>query len=213
MTEKIEVRVLDEPINVEWRADDGGDKEAIVEGYAAKFDVRSIDMGGFRERIAPGAFRDVLRSPETDVRATFNHDFNIVLGRQGAKTLELREDKTGLFYRLKMPNTTQARDLVTSMERGDIAHSSFMFIAGKTSWENVQHEGRSIELRNIHSVARLLDVTIATMPIYLDADAKVLKRMMDVTAALEERAEMQSETRKRKAAQARRIAIAEFGDF
>lgn len=210
---KLEVRVLNEPINVEWRDTDGGDKEAFVEGYAARFGVKSIDLGGFRETIEPGAFRDVLRADGTDVRATFNHNPSVILGRQGSKTLELREDKSGLFYRLRMPNTSQARDIVTSMERGDIAHSSFMFRAGRTSWSTTKVDGVLLELRHIHTVERLLDVSIVTMPAYPDANANVVKRMLDVDVALEERAAVQSANRKSKAAAARAKAIAELGVF
>ena len=32
----------------------------IIEGYAAVFDTLSVDLGGWRERIAPGAFKRTI---------------------------------------------------------------------------------------------------------------------------------------------------------
>jgi len=53
--------------NIELRAAEDGQK---IVGYAAVFNSYSEDLGGFRERIAAGAFANVL---ENDVRALFNH--------------------------------------------------------------------------------------------------------------------------------------------
>ena len=78
------------------RSDDGD--EIIFEGYAAKFDKLSEDLGGFKEKIQKGAFKKSIK--ENDIRALFNHDSSFVLGRNKAKTLELKEDKTGLFMKV-----------------------------------------------------------------------------------------------------------------
>jgi hypothetical protein len=68
--------------------------EMIVEGYAAVFDSVT-DIGPFQERIAPGAFSDVL---DNDVRLLINHD-GVPLARTTNGTLELKQDDTGLHYR------------------------------------------------------------------------------------------------------------------
>ncbi|HHW13481.1 MAG TPA: hypothetical protein GXX28_00935, partial [Firmicutes bacterium] len=68
------------------------EKRTIV-GHAAVFDTIT-DLGWFQERVARGAFAESIRVD--DVRALFNHDPNIVLGRNKAGTLRLSEDETGL---------------------------------------------------------------------------------------------------------------------
>jgi HK97 family phage prohead protease len=49
----------------------------------------------------------------------------MVLGRNKSGTLRLSEDNIGLHYQVDLPDTTYARDLAISMERGDVSQSSF----------------------------------------------------------------------------------------
>src|SRR6266849_10066241 len=95
----------------------------LIGGHGAVFSTLSEDLGGFRERIQPGAFKRTLRQG-ADVRALLNHDPNFVLGRNKSKTLSLSEDDQGLAYNVTPPDTQWARDLVVSMKRGDINQSS-----------------------------------------------------------------------------------------
>ena len=90
MSENIERRVY--PTEIEVRR--VGGKPPKLVGYAAVFDSLSDDLGGFREKIAPGTFKKTIR--RSDVRALWNHDPNYVLGRRKAKTLKLKEDEHGL---------------------------------------------------------------------------------------------------------------------
>jgi len=89
-----------------------------IMGHAAIFDQLSEDLGWFREKIEPGAFAATI--PIADVRALVNHDPNYVLGRNVAGTLALTEDERGLAIDVTPPDTQWARDLMISMERGDI---------------------------------------------------------------------------------------------
>jgi HK97 family phage prohead protease len=144
-------------------------------GYAAKFNTRSQNLGGFIETIAPGAFTNSL-SQGHDVRALFNHDPNIVLGRNRAGTLRLSQDSTGLRYEVDMPNTTAARDLAESMRRGDISQSSFSFQVdpGGDEWD----DDEDVPIRTLRSV-RLFDVSPVTYPAYLDTNSGIAQRSLE----------------------------------
>lgn len=141
----------------------------VVDGYAAKFNRLSQNLGGFVEQIAPGAFAKTIQ--EADVRALFNHDPNIVLGRNKAGTLRMSEDGTGLYYEVDMPDTTVARDLVESMRRGDISQSSFGFATVSDEWGFTEQD---FPLRTLGEV-KLYDVSPVTYPAYLDTDSQVAR--------------------------------------
>jgi hypothetical protein len=147
-------------IKIEERGDG---KTPVIRGHAAVFDKLSENLGGFREKIAPGAFSDVL---DDDVRALFNHDSNHILGRTASGTLKITQDKTGLRYEIDPPDTQTARDLLVSMKRGDINQSSFGFTVESDDWVE-DDEGRVV--RTITKVKRLYDVSPVTYPAYPDA--------------------------------------------
>jgi uncharacterized protein len=151
-------------MNVETR-DEAGKSRMVLKGYAAKFDTLSSDLGGFREKISIGAFDDVL---EDDVRAVFNHDANIVLGRTKAGTARIGVDDVGLFYEAFLPDTQAARDLYTSVERGDVDQSSFKFRIASDGDKWGEDENGTI-VRTITRFGRLLDVSPVTYPAYPDA--------------------------------------------
>lgn len=155
--------------NVQTRVDKKN-KRNIVSGHAAVFGQLSEDLGGFREMISPKAFDNVL---DNDVRAFFNHDPNFLLARTSSGTLKLAVDKKGLSYSFDVPDTTAGRDLLVSMNRGDITQSSFAFTVEKDSWSN--KDGK--EIRTIEKVGRLYDVSPVSIPAYPSAnDLKVAKR-------------------------------------
>jgi len=143
---------------IEFRVE--GDEQPKIRGYAAVFNKMSDVLGGFREKIAPGAFKKTLK--EADVRALFNHDPNFVLGRTSSGTLALREDDKGLFMEIDPPDTAPARDLMTLIERGDVDQASFAFRVVKDTWE---HEESQTPTRTLNEVV-LYDVSPVTYPAY-----------------------------------------------
>lgn len=137
-----------------------------IVGHAAVFNI-TADIGGwFKERINPGAFTESIA--QDDVRALFNHDPNIVLGRNKANTLRLSEDETGLAIDIDLPDTQAARDLTVSMERGDISQMSISFEVLDASWDTIDGE----EVRVLKRV-KLWDVSPVTFPAYVETDAQV----------------------------------------
>lgn len=166
-----------------------------IRGYAAVYNSDSEWMGGFYEQIEAGAFDSVL---ENDVRAYFNHDENLLLGRVSSGTLRIGTDKRGLYYEVDLPNTTYANDLVELMKRGDVNQSSFAFLIEKDRWE--QRGGTTYRI--IEKVSRLLDVSPVAQPAYPDATSELKTRDLETetkeeieTAAAENTASESVETK------------------
>lgn len=155
--------VLDN-LTVETRAEEGS-KPKIV-GHAAVFNTLSGDLGGFREQIAPGAFTRAIQ--EDDVRALFNHDPNIILGRNKSGTLQLSEDEKGLRIELDPPDTQAARDLMVLMERGDVTQMSFAFSV-RANGQNWGEDGEGRAIRTLTDL-RLYDVSPVVYPAYPETD-------------------------------------------
>jgi HK97 family phage prohead protease len=163
----------------EIRTADGGGNTLV--GHAAVFNVETVIAGMFREEIAPRAFRKSMK--ENDIRALFNHDTNVVLGRNKAGTLRLSEDDTGLAYEIDLPDTQAARDLWTSIDRGDISQSSFAFDPVKELRTEADADaGETMPLFTVKE-ARLFDVSPVTFPAYetTDVSARVLLRVADLS--------------------------------
>ena len=169
MTRKIEWRHY---FGDELRAIDESDGEPKVEGYPAMFDKYSEDLGGFVERIAPGAFKKSLKNG-ADVRALWNHDQNFVLGRTKSGTVKLREDDKGLYMINRPPNTQWARDLMVSIGRKDVTQMSFGFWVVDDEWKERKDKP---PVRTLNEV-ELVDVSVVTFPAY--PDTKVALRSME----------------------------------
>ena len=155
----------------EFRMESAEQNGNTIRGYAAVYNSDSEWMGGFYEQIATGAFDGVM---DNDVRAYFNHDENLLLGRVSSGTLRISTDKRGLFYEVDLPNTTYANDLAELMKRGDVNQSSFAFLIEKDRWE--QRDG--VTYRIIEKVSRLLDVSPVSQPAYPDSTSE-LKRDLE----------------------------------
>jgi len=151
----------------ELRVDKRG--KPTISGHAAVFNQLSEDLGGFREKIRPGAFSNALRT--SDVRALWNHDPNFVLGRAKNHTLELSEDETGLAVRILPPNTTFASDFLESIDRGDVDQMSFGFRVVPDIGDRWSKADGGI-LREIISVDDLFDVSPVTFPAYPATDVQ-----------------------------------------
>lgn len=161
--------------DLELRARDGGG--STLRGYAAVFDVLSEDLGGFREKIAPGAFAAAIG--RDDVRALWNHNSDFVLGRNVAGTLRLFEDGHGLGVEIDLPETQIGRDAATSIARGDVSQMSFGFYTEADAWAKVGGlwERTLLELS-------LFDVSPVTYPAYPQTEV-MLRALAPAREALE----------------------------
>jgi hypothetical protein len=149
-----------------------------IEGHAAVFNELSVDFGGWRERIMPGAFTRAIQEKQ-DVCCLVNHDESLLLGRTRSGTLTLSEDKEGLSFDCSMPATSYAADLAVVMDRGDMDQCSFGFIARKTTWSeepDPQDSKRTMIVRQLEDVD-LFDVSVVTYPAYPQTDASTRAEM------------------------------------
>lgn len=99
--------------------------ELSLEGYFAVFgDIYTV-WPGATESIAEGAFGEAIHG---DVRALYNHNDDLILGRTMAGTLELKEDSHGLWGKIKLNrNDSDAMNAYERIKRGDITGCSFGF--------------------------------------------------------------------------------------
>ena len=139
-----------------------GDKGPEIRGHAIVYDTLSVELWGFREEVAPGAFDDSLTSP--NVRALWSHDSGAVLGRTGSGTLELSSDDVGLAFVIYPPDSTVGRDAVTSIRRGDVDQMSFGFsiFPGGETWR----ESDDGELIRRVTSGTLYEVSPVAFPAY-----------------------------------------------
>ncbi len=162
---------------IEERAE-GSKGPGKISGYASLYNS-PYDMGWFTEVIARGAFKDVLND---DVRALFNHDSNLILGRSKAGTLKIEEDDMGLKYTIDLPDTQLGRDLAESVRRGDINQSSFAFSIEAEEWTGLDAQGGKT-VRTITKMKGLYDVSPVTYP--ANPDTTVAKRSAELNKPAE----------------------------
>lgn len=144
--------------NIQTRSEDN---DLVVEGYFSVFnDVYEV-WDGVTESIAPGAFTNVLND---DVRALFNHNTDLILGRTTNGTLELRQDDVGLWGRIKLnPKDSDAVNAFERIARGDVTGCSFGFDI-KSEERSISDDG-SVHY-TIKEVNPLYEVSPCVFPAY-----------------------------------------------
>lgn len=156
------------------RESGSGDGTLHLQGHAAVFGRLSHDLGGFRERIEPGAFRDVLDA-NPEVHLVYGHDMNSAMASTTARTLELREDPQGLRVWAKLdPQDLDVQRLAPKMRRGDVRQMSFAFSVGDDAWEiDGQDTDQERVIRTIRRVSGLFDVSVVAQGAYPQTDASL----------------------------------------
>jgi HK97 family phage prohead protease len=126
--------------------------------------------GDFLEQVAPGAFSQSLNNRD-DVKCTFNHDPNHILGRTKSGTLILTDSSSSLNFRCALDKTNSFhRDTYQAVKAANIDECSFAFRLQEDGsgdeWTTSKDEnGRAIPLRTLRNV-QLVDVSAVTYPQY-----------------------------------------------
>lgn len=148
-------------------------EDLIIEGYFAVYNSNYEIMEGMSESIAPGAFAETLGN---DIRALTNHDTSLVLGRNTAGTLELRDDSHGLWGRIKVnPKDQDAMNTYERVKRGDVNQCSIGF-------EILSEETDFREDGSIHWTIKkinLFEVSVCTFPAYAETSVSARKHDAD----------------------------------
>lgn len=164
---------------IEIRSEDG--KPSVLVGYAALFNSRSVDLGGFVEIVRPGAFtRSLKESPE--VLALAHHDSARPLARRSANTLTCVEDEKGLRVEITLNDSTSAQDVTKDVRSGNIEGMSFGFSTVKDA---VTRKAGELPLRELLDVT-LYEVSPVTMPAYPGTSIAARSLPDSVTEALKE---------------------------
>lgn len=146
--------------DIQTRSDENSN-DLFVEGYFSVFDEVYEVWEGATESIRQGAFTDSING---DVRALYNHNTDVILGRTTNGTLELKEDDKGLWGRITLnKKDSEALNVYERIARGDITGCSFGF--------DIESEERTVtENGSIHytitKVNPLFEVSPCVFPAY-----------------------------------------------
>lgn len=159
--------------NFEIRAEMNEDEVGILTGRPVVYNSKT-DLGWFDEIIERGALDGAdLR----DVRFLVNHDVSkIPLARSrnnnANSTMQLMVDAEGMSIRvnLDVKNNSDARNLYSAVERGDITGMSFMFSIDDEEWSDLDSEHPT---RHIRKISNVVEVSAVTFPAYEDTSISV----------------------------------------
>lgn len=167
-TEKDELRSFD----FEIRAAKDDANGTFIEGVPIVFD-KKCDMGFFEEYIS----RDALSKTDMkDVRFLVNHNIEMTpLARSrnnnanSTMQMEVKEDGMHIRVNLDTENNTDAKNLYSAIQRGDVSGMSFMFIVRGDKWEKLDSD---YPKRTITDIEKIFEVSAVTFPAYEDTSIK-----------------------------------------
>lgn len=173
----VELRPFVEPVEV--RSVDG---KLVLSGTAIRYGARSRDLGGFRERVMPGAATEAIQ--KGDVLALDEHRSDRYLGRASNGTLRLLDSTTELRYEVDLPDTAIGREVAALAERRDYKGSSFGFRAlpAAVKWTK---DDDGTPLRSIHGFSLVRDVGPTISPAYEATTAEMVLRNFPTEAEVE----------------------------
>lgn len=162
-----ERRFFESPIELRKEGD-----EEFFEGVAVRFGSVT-DLGYISEEVETGAFDEVLND---DVRGLFNHDPDVVLGRNKSGTMVLTVNDKEVRYKIKYnPADPDHVRVMEKVKRGDVSFSSYAFSIKDQVWET--RNGK--DHRKIQKLRRWYDVAPVTYP--ASTDTEVAARSLEAS--------------------------------
>ena len=146
-----------------------------VEGLAVPYNALSHDLGGFVERVLPGAFDAALESSE-DMRVDVEHDPRLILARRSKGTARFWSTDGGLMVRFQIPDTYRGRDVAEDIRQGNLDALSAAWLRDGTQDRFVREEGRLV--REIVQ-APLRGVTLTFRPAYRQTAGTLVLRSLE----------------------------------
>lgn len=158
----------------EIRAEQNEEEEVgVITGRPIVYNSKT-DLGFFDEVIERGALNG---ADLKDVRFLVNHDISkIPLARSrnnnANSTMQLMPDDEGMLIRvnLDVKNNSDARNLYSAIERGDISGMSFMFRVDDEEWTELESEHPT---RHVRKISDVVEVSAVTFPAYEDTSISV----------------------------------------
>lgn len=152
--------------NFEVRAEQNEEHGHFLTGRPIVYNAKT-DLGWYDETIASGALDG---SDLRDVRFLINHNTDMIpLARSRNNnensTMQLSIDNEGMQIRvdLDIENNSDARNLYSAVERGDLDGMSFMFTVEADSWDDPDSDHPS---RTIEKLGKIFEVSAVTFPAY-----------------------------------------------
>ena len=86
--------------------------------------------------------------------------------------MQMTLDNEGMAIRVNLDtkNNSEARNLYSAIQRGDITGMSFMFSVEKEDWENLESDH---PLRRIKQISNVVEVSAVTFPAYEESSISV----------------------------------------
>lgn len=148
--------------NIETRSGSATVSGNVAEGYAVVFGQKEPMGEYYIESIAKGAFKK-KNYYRDDVLALWNHNYDSVLGRLSAGTLQLEERQHGLWFRLELDDRSPAgATAISALDRGEVFGCSFGFRVLAESWTDPED---GLPERTITGVL-LVEVSLCPLPFY-----------------------------------------------
>lgn len=197
----------------EIRAENDEIKGNFVEGTAIVFDKRT-NLGEFDEVISKDA---LSKTDLKDVRFLVNHNTDMIpLARSRNNnensTMQMTVEEDGLKVRVNLDTekNTEAKNLYSAIQRGDVSGMSFMFTVRGDKWEDLETDHPT---RIITDIEKVYEVSAVTFPAYEQTDISArckekldsLKEMLESKRKIEAEKIIQKESDERK----RKIALLE----